>query len=166
MFKRTTNLKQNMQHRSATIASPNASTTTRMLSVSYTIANPANICVESIDWRPRCHQRIQLISASDNFVIWKRDGREENGRHHGKRYIIVTVFAEQPSIVSKSNWAIKPNNICEYCNFLEVSVDTSMSQKTSRKEMRACNREFSCSARNRLFSYSVAWCSSTSTKVG
>ena len=50
MFERSTNLKQNMQDRSRTNSRLTASTARRMLSVPYSIANPDNICVESIDW--------------------------------------------------------------------------------------------------------------------
>ena len=50
VFQRSTNLKQNMHDRSATNSCLTASTPTRMLSVPYTIANPDNMYVESIDW--------------------------------------------------------------------------------------------------------------------
>ena len=40
-----------------------------------------------------------------------------------------------------------------------------MSQETIRKEIRASNRDFSCSAGNRVFPSSVSWCSSTPTNV-
>ena len=49
-FKRTTNLKENMQERSATTSRPTLSIITKMLSVAYSIAKPVNIYVESIDW--------------------------------------------------------------------------------------------------------------------
>ena len=90
-------------------------------------------------WNPstgrlHCHQRMQLILASYNCVIWIRYERESNGRHHGKRYTIVTAFADKDNSKASLLNLIEQSTLKTYVNIVISTIYAFTNIDVSRNE--------------------------------